>query len=268
DITGVDGDSENSEGYAFCSHTYVGANSHDRLSTPKIDLRETAYPVMSFYYAAIKGIDNRLSVEYVLPESEAVVLADFGANENAPDDAEFAWIKKTIVLEGAKGSNATITFHAYTPEEGSFGKIYIDKVVIDDYPPVGQISANLEDETAVLTWEAPSNGRLTADSYDVAVNDAEPVRVAEPAYSFATEPDQEYSVTVRANYADIPSAESEPATIKGVSAIQNIGVDQPVATEYFDISGRRIISPAPGTFVIKRTTMPDGSVITEKANLR
>ncbi|MDE6485047.1 MAG: leucine-rich repeat domain-containing protein [Duncaniella sp.] len=54
----------------------------------------------------------------------------------------------------------------------------------------------------------------------------------------------------------------------GVSGITEIGIESAAEAEYFDLSGRRIEAPAPGSCVIVRLTGRDGSIRTAKVMVK
>ncbi len=59
-------------------------------------------------------------------------------------------------------------------------------------------------------------------------------------------------------------------TVNRTSGVDEFGIDAPeaVSTEYFDLQGARIVSPAPGAIVIVRTVYSDGTVTTAKRVVR
>ncbi len=268
-LTGIDGNSDNDEGFAYCYHRYSWGNDICRLASCDISLDGAKYPVLTYHYAAIPNLDNNLAVGYRPAEGEDVMLHSFGTSEGAPAEG-YVWIKKIMPIENVEAKTINIVFVASTPADGEFENVFIDGIRLDDYPPVEVLDYNRNDGNATVTWTAPSNSTLTADAYDVYVNDAEPVRVTSPEYSFAIEPEGEYSVKVRAHYGDIPSCLSEALMFNGsgTMGIGSAAADSFTAVEYFDVSGRKVAAPAEGMFLIKRSTRADGSQVIEKTIYR
>ena len=264
-LTGVDAADGNDEGYAYCSHRYASADAHERLISGSIDLSEAKYPVLTFFYAAVPDVTNRLSVEYRQGGGEAV-LEDFCIAENAPADADYAWVKKTLPMDAAKGGDVSLVFHAYTGEDATdVDNVFIDAIRLDDYPPVEGIMISVQGTTATIQWTAPANSSAQADSFDVYVDDNEPVRVSETEYVFASQLDTEHTVAVRAHYGDVPSCLSEAVAFdsNGTLGIGTVQADGG-RVEYFDVNGRKVVAPVPGMFLIKRTTAADGAQKVEK----
>lgn len=270
DFTGLDGDADKEEGYAYCSHSYSDPGDYDNLISSKINLSEAKCPVLIFHYAAIADVDNRLAVSYRDGETENE-LADLGINENSTLENDATWVKKTLPLSDAAGKEINLVFHAYVPENDNPEKeinvtnVYIDGIYLDDYPPVDNVTVQNEETGITITWEAPSNSTVTADSYDVTVNGKEAVKVTEPKFEIVPEPDMDYNVTILAHYGEIPSVASEEIKFSSkLSGIMSVTAEGAASVEYFDVNGKKVIAPAEGMLLIKRTTFSSGEQKAEK----
>ena len=165
-------------------------------------------------------------------------------------------------------SKVKLHFRAYVPEgvddTSNFG---LDKIVLDDYCPVEAVNVQNSDDTANLSWEPATNGRLTADRYLVAVNGAEPVETAATSHSMTTVKGANYTVSVTPVYGDIPSAPTTVSFIGGAQVgITGIQADE-TEVEYFTPDGLRALDPQKGMLLIRRAVTRDGKVRTSKVVL-
>lgn len=271
DLTGLDGDAEKEEGFAICSHAYNDPGDYDDLISSKITLADAKYPVLTFHYAAIADVDNRLAVICRDGENDNELI-DLGIKENSTLETDAVWVKKTLPLADAAGKEINIVFHAYVPEnedpekEYNLANLYIDGIYLDDYPPVENVTVKQGEEVITLTWDAPCNSTVKADSYDVTVNGNDPVRVTEPEFAITAEPETDYSVTILARYGEIESIPSEEVTFSSLmTGIMSVTAEGVAAVEYIDLNGRKVTAPAEGTLLIKRSTLSDGTQKVEKA---
>lgn len=267
--TGVDGDTDNEEGFAYCSHSYGDAGDSDDIISAKISLADAKCPVLTFHYVTFMGATNRIAVKTRTDETDTDI-ADFGISEVADADGEAneTWIKKTLALKEAAGKEINLVFRAYLPDDSEYGNqnnVFIDGIYLDDYPPVENVTVENEETGITLTWEAPANSTVTADAYDVTVNGKEAVRVTEPKFEITPEPDVDYTVTILAHYGEIESVPSEAIEFSSkLSSILSISKDGAVSVEYFDMTGRKVASPAEGMILVKRSTLADGEQKAEK----
>lgn len=262
--TGVLGDESNDEGYAYCSHSYSRGETHDSMISSPIDMTDAVYPVVSFWYLARTGMDNRLEVACDV-DGEMKPLMDFCISDDTEEGDDLVWRRRYAAMPEAAGCTARLVMHAYRMEEGEYTALCIDEIMIDDYPPVSGISASSDGMTTVLSWTAPESSSGRADSYEVTVDDASPVRVSGTSMDVVLDDDDDHHVAVRAIYGDIPSCLSEEYVFSRLST----GVTQVTVTgartEYLDINGMPCPNPLPGSVVIRRTVNPDGSVSVSKA---
>lgn len=271
DGTGLDGDAENEEGFAYCSHSYGDPGDYDDIISAKINLADAKCPVLTFHYVTIMGASNRIAVKTRAGETDTDLI-DFGINDVADADAtgesNETWAKKTVALKDAAGKEINLVFHAYLPDDSQYenqNNVFLDGIYLDDYPPVEKVTVENEETGINLTWEAPANSTVTADAYDVTVNDKEAVRVTEPKFEITPEPDVDYTVTILAHYGDIESVPSEEIKFSSkLSSILSISKDGAASVEYFDMNGRKVAAPAEGMILVKRSTYADGEQKAEK----
>ena len=99
------------------------------------------------------------------------------------------------------------------------------------------------------------------------------------SYTFAgLNPDSEYGYSVRTDYKDFfgivyEGAESEIMEVGILSGVENVSKDvenlSPIVSVIFtDLSGRRLMAPAPGTVVIRTEVHADGSHTASKLVVR
>lgn len=76
--------------------------------------------------------------------------------------------------------------------------------------------------------------------------------------------------TIRVKSADGKFSRELQLTVNHTSAVDEFGIDapMPVSVEYYDLQGTRILNPAPGTVVIVRTVLSDGTTTTAKHLMR
>lgn len=76
--------------------------------------------------------------------------------------------------------------------------------------------------------------------------------------------------TIRVKSADGKFSREMQLTVNNTSGVDEFGIDAPVpvSVEYYDLQGARILSPAPGTVVIVRTVLSNGTVNTAKHLMR
>ncbi len=265
-ITGADGDED---GYAYASYRYSSEGTHDRLISTQIDFTEAQYPVMTFYTNSAANNPNKLEVE-VRGSMGDTKAGEFTPAEYQTGD-ETAWTRHILPLEAAKGEKANIIFHSYTEgDESSYDNIFIDKIKIDDYPPVQKVTAEGTGSQATLTWDVPSNSSAAADKFEVVINDGDPIEVNSPEYNFAITSGTKYKAAVRAIYGDVPSALSAPVmfTADTLTSINSIEAGKAVNVEYFNVNGIKVSEPVKGTTLIRRSTMADGSIRHDKVVVR
>lgn len=271
DFTGVHGDldAEILDGFASCSHKYNSPGDYDALVSSKINISDAKCPVLTFHYAAIADMSNRLSVRFRAGDEETEI-ADLGISEEASLEKEAAWVKKVVALESTSEEEINLVFRAYIPENQeseNLGQhnVYIDGIYLDDYPPVETVTVENETTGITITWEAPSNSTVTADAYDVVVNGKDAVRVTEPKFEITPEPDTDYIVTILAHYGEIASINSEEIKFSSkLSSILSISADGAAFVEYFDVNGRKVTAPEEGMLLIKHSTSTSGERKAEK----
>ena len=266
-ITGVDSVDDEEEGYIRFYGNYATSGESEWLRSPDIDMTGTRYPVLSFYITDM-GKEMAIEAGYV-QGGETVVLADVRTNGVPEGEATYTW-RKVITPLGNLGdvSKVKLHFRAYVPEgvddTSNFG---LDKIVLDDYCPVEAVNVQNSDDTANLSWEPATNGRLTADRYLVAVNGAEPVETAATSHSMTTVKGANYTVSVTPVYGDIPSAPTTVSFIGGAQVgITGIQADE-TEVEYFTPDGLRALDPQKGMLLIRRAVTRDGKVRTSKVVL-
>ena len=266
-ITGVDSVDDEEEGYIRFYGNYTTSGESEWLRSPDIDMTGTRYPVLSFYITDM-GKEMAIEAGYV-QGGETVVLADVRTNGVPKGEATYTW-RKVITPLGNLGdvSKVKLHFRAYVPEgvddTSNFG---LDKIVLDDYCPVEAVNVQNSDDTANLSWEPATNGRLTADRYLVAVNGAEPVETAATSHSMTTVKGANYTVSVTPVYGDIPSAPTTVSFIGGAQVgITGIQADE-TEVEYFTPDGLRALDPQKGMLLIRRAVTRDGKVRTSKVVL-
>lgn len=301
-ITGVYGDPDNyyydSEGFLkiyFNRGEWVDGSSYE---SGKIDFSQAEYPVLTFHTVGVYDNSNRIKVQLQgASDSEKSDVVDILPSEGAVEN-EYVWKKNIVALEDAVGGSASITFFAYGPadEDLVHDDIFIDEVMIDDYPTVKEMKYDMVDGKSVLSWTVPSNKSFgEPDAYEIYFDGEEPVKIERPeategeekevallsddndgkdvnvgawnpSYEFDAEPGKAYSVKVKPLYGDIPSKESENYEFVGnvPSGLTVIGIDKVSSVQYFDVNGLRVASPAKGQIVIKRVEGENGAVKMQK----
>ncbi len=299
-IDGVDYDPEdywNGDDGFLTIYLYSGDYvSGAKYESGKIDFKEAENPIMSFYTVGVKDNTNRIQVQLGLEsESENFEILDFDPAEDAEENV-YEWKKTILSLEDAVGESAKVAFFVYGEDDynAKHDYIYIDKIVIDDYPSVSEIKYDVVDGKHIVSWTAPSNKSFgEPDAYEVYLDDAEPVLVQRPAtpegdenepallsdeeepavaaawtpsYEFDAEQGKEYSVAVKPIYGDIHANVSLPQSFTGgvPSGVQVIGIDKVASVEYYDVNGLRVNQPAKGQVVIKRMIGENGAVKMKK----
>ncbi|MCH5221216.1 MAG: fibronectin type III domain-containing protein [Muribaculaceae bacterium] len=280
-VAGDDGDVEVPDGmiYApFTTYNYWGDYVPQTyvLTSGMLNFEEAVYPVASLYYVPLVGA-NTFDVVYNEGETTTTV-ASFEVGEGAVEDGEPNWVRIFVPLTDLVGKN-NVTFGIKTYEaeemEDNCDGLYIDEILIDDYPYVDAPTATVENETKVvtITWEDPSTATQTVDHYEVIVNGETVAEdLTETSYEFDGVEGETYEIAVVAVYEDgeieTPASETVSVTVKS-TALSNISLsDNEASVELFNLQGIRIENPAAGTTVIRRATLTDGSVTTAKVVVR
>lgn len=264
---GVDTDEFSTDGMLKYNGAYADPGYSEWYRSSDINLSDASYPVVSLYYGAMTKYAG-LEVSLVYGDNQ-IILADFSVNDILPttgDDGqpEAMWVKKILPVEDLNGLTlAGLQVRAHMDEGNDFANVLVDKIVVDDYPYVATPTAATEGASTTITWEPANNGRLTADAYEVTVNDAEPVRTENTSYTFATTQGNAYNVGVRAIYGDIPSKNVMMSFVAGATGIDAITVDGS-RVEYFTFDGLRVARPTAGMILIRRTTDANGHVTNAK----
>lgn len=131
--------------------------------------------------------------------------------------------------------------HIALTQSGSIVKLYVN----------GKEIASISDAPA------PSIMGKTTDNF-----------LGKSQWSNDPHPDFSYDDFRILNRASTPEEVKEIMEQDNSSAVKEISVETPVKTEFFGIDGLRIENPAPGTLVIERALMPDGTVRTAKRTCR
>ncbi len=275
-ITGVgDGKALNEdedEGFAFI---YYGSKGHsDSMISSAIDFKKATYPVMYFYHAGTAGDPSELRVS-VKVDNEKIDLVTLVPGE-LQEGEKVTWKRHTLPLEEVAGKEASLIFTSYIPEDAEdFDGVCLDRIIIADYPGIDKVSVAETADGLEVSWIAPKNSYdEEPESYDVVVDDAEPVNVTETKHVIkATRADvtETHKVSVRANYGDIqgkfsPSFDAVPGG--SLSGISTIGGNGNAKVEYFDVNGLPVVKAMKGSTIIRRTVNENGSVKVEKVIVR
>ena len=269
-LTGVLGDEENGEGYAYCGQKYSSGDIENRLISTPVTLTTAKYPVLSFWYISRPDAANHLAVGYSA-DGEEHMLMEIGIadefEEFAGSDDEVIWVRRVVEMPGAAGKRAGLVFNAIRKSEGNNESVCIDEILLDDYPPVEVFTASFKDGDGAISWKAPSNSIGEPTRYEVALDGADPTEVDSPELPLTGIDDTDHTLRVRAIYGDIPSCWSDEYVFNPLTTgILTIGADGS-RTEYYDLSGIRRDSFSGGEILIRRTISPDGSVTTTKVKM-
>lgn len=265
--TGVLGDEENEEGYAYCSHTYAYGDVENRIISTPIDMTSARYPVLSFWYLSVPSLDNLLTAGF-RADGEEHTLVEIGIsddfNTNAQEGAEFVWVPRFVEMPEAVGKSASVVFNAIRKAEGNYGTICIDEILLDDYPPVEVFTSNFDGRNGVIAWTAPNNSTGEASSYEIELDGVQLDSLTTPELQLTDVEEKDHTLRVRAWYGDIPSCWSDSYIFNPLTTgILTTGVETGI-TEYYDLTGMRRNSFTPGEVLIRRTVSPDGSVKVSK----
>ncbi len=256
------------EGFAYI---YYGSRGHtDSMISSSIDFKEASYPVMYFYHAATAGDPSELRVG-VKVDGEQIDLLTLVPGE-LQEGENIVWKRHTLPLEEVVGKEASLVFSSYIPEDAEeFDGVCLDRIVVADYPGIDKVTVAETADGLEVSWIAPKNSYdEEPESYDVVVDDAEPVNVTETKHVImATRADgaENHKVSVRANYGDIqgkfsPMFDAVPGG--SLSGISTIGGNGNVKVEYFDVNGLPVAKAMKGSTIIRRTVSENGSVKVEK----
>lgn len=261
--TGVNGSADTEEGYAYCSHSYSSAETHDRMISSDISLENAIHPVLTFYYLARTGADNRLEVAYS-SDNEETQLMDFCISDRAEEVGDLTWVRSIAPIAEAAGKNVNIIMHAYRAEEGNFENLCVDEILLDDYPPVEVFSSQVDGNVVTVSWVAPENSTGKATEYEVSIDGAEPITVTENMTDVTVSDDSDHTISVKAIYGDVPSCVSEAFRFNR-QATGILGVTAEGShTEYYDLTGARRHTFSAGEILIRRTIDPNGNVTVSK----
>ncbi|MDE6683137.1 MAG: fibronectin type III domain-containing protein, partial [Muribaculaceae bacterium] len=262
-INGVgDGDGvSNSDDDSYVHTYYASRGDVDTMVSSAIDFKEATFPVLSFYHAAKAGDPTTLTVGVRNGgESEDLVTIIPGESQD-PDAEDPAWIKYSLPLESVAGHEAAVFFTAAVPSDAEENNdIALDRIIIADYPGIDKVSVAETADGLEVSWIAPKNSYdEEPESYDVVVDDAEPVNVTDTKHvimATRADGDESHKVSVRANYGDIqgkfsPSFDAVPGG--SLSGISTIGGNGNAKVEYFDVNGLPVVKAMKGSTIIRRT---------------
>lgn len=261
------------DGFGAAQFGYY-ANVGDRLSfSVSINTEDAACPVATFYYAAIKNSDSRLILSAKGANDENfTTLKDIASNDNfdtgkAVEDA-YHWVKVNVPIDCVESDEMQIRFEAVYGE--SENDVFIDEISIDNYPYVTDLTYEVDENFQVtLNWSDPSTDTqkvtkfiIFLDGETIAETDAETL-----SYIYNGEADKKYEFGVKAVYGDIEPWIILPVTVEtkldGIGVVTSSG--KVVATEYFDLYGRKVAKPCTGSVLIVKTTYSDGREVVSKA---
>lgn len=247
----------------------------DDLTSGRLNLGEAAYPVVSFYSVPLTT-GCSLELQIVDADGNAATIGKTDLNDGAPaDGGDYTWKRFIYPIGDLTGNDdIRLRFHACSADNASNNTyIFIDEVLVDDYPPVVLPEAEAgNDGTVTFSWADPSTASQKVTSYTLTLNGetlAEPT--AETSLAISGEDGKTYTLSVTANYGDIASLPSGECTATAeVAGIYDITVDPAVlSVEYFNLQGVRIANPAKaGEIVVRRAVCADGSVKTEKLTVK
>ena len=271
-VTGVLGTDEENEGYLTeYMGSYNSEGREDWYNSAKIANNGEANPVLSFYYIPLAAVKMGFKVNVLDNADEATLLKEIDLAEGAEavwdeDNEEwsqdvYTWTKVNVPLSIAEDlPYFRIQFHATSAENvAENGTIYIDEVLVDNYPGVVAVKAEAGEHQAVLTWDDPSTETQKVTEYAVYVNGEKAASVTEPTYTATVDTTKDNTFAVEAAYNDITAPMSEEVTLTAVSS-GVAGIAGETCVEYLNLQGIRVDNPEKGQTVIRRATMGDGSV--------
>ncbi|MDE5791412.1 MAG: fibronectin type III domain-containing protein [Muribaculaceae bacterium] len=273
DVTGVgDGEPTSEDGFAFANCGYADPGENGTMTSSAIDVKSASYPVLSFYCLA-KANDPITFTVGVESEGEKKDLLTIVPGDEQTEQTP-VWNRHMISLEEMAGNEIKLIFTAQIPEDAeeyTYTGIGLDRIIIADYPGIDKVSVAETADGLEVSWVAPKNSYdEEPESYDVVVDDAEPVNVTDTKHVImATRADgaENHKVSVRANYGDIqgkfsPMFDAVPGG--SLSGISTIGGNGNVKVEYFDVNGLPVAKAMKGSTIIRRTVSENGSVKVEK----
>lgn len=271
---GEDGTDGVEDGMVYLSFTYYAWGGYEpetyTLTSGSLNFDNTVNPVVSFYYVPMV-CGNKFDVLCTVDDVE-YVMATYDLNDGADDADEpvYEWKKVYVELGDMAGvKNLTLSFKGYDAETSvdDNASLYLDEVLIDDYPYVAEPVASVSQNTVTLTWADPSTDTQKVDHYAVIVNGEKMADVTETMYAFDGETGVTYEMAVVACYEeyDAPASAAVKATIEGTSSISvtMLGGDE-TSVEFYGLDGTRLEKPVAGTTIIRRATLKNGDVRTTK----
>lgn len=262
-IDGVKGDAD---GYAECVFYYGYSEPEFSLASSDISLSEATYPVVSFYYVPM-NLGHTIRVE-VTENGDTATLLEQPVNEGYASSG-FRWQRVYVPLADYAGSEkirlALVAVDADDPDESD--TLFIDEILIDEYPIVDMPVASYDPEAKTLTvsWNDPSTETQSATHFTVYVN-GEPAEENVRFTSCVLRDVENVSgckVAVAAHYGDFATPASTPYVFEG-AGVGSIDAADGSSIEFFNLQGIRVLNPEAGTTVIRRVTDRAGNVSTSK----
>lgn len=261
------------DGYGAAKFGY-SAEPGDRLSfSIALNAENAACPVATFYYAAIKNSDSHLVLSAKGANDETfTTLKDIASNDNfdpkkAVEDT-YHWVKVNVPIDCVDSDEMQIRFEAVYGE--SENDVFVDEISIDNYPYVTDLTYEVDENFQItLKWSNPSTDTQKVTKFIIFL-DGEAIQETDAetlSYIYNGEVDKKYEFGVKAVYGDIEPWITLPVTVEtkldGVGFVTSSG--KVVATEYFDLYGRKVAKPCTGSVLIVKTTYSDGREVISKA---
>ena len=253
------------DGMAECYFSSYSGGAFDKypLTSSAISFEGASYPVLSFYYFPIEGAPNTIDVE-ILQGEKVSKLATYQVGE-LNEDGDL-WTKVFLPLDEFAGELSLQLNIVPTGGENPYDNeyVYIDEVLIDNYPGVGDLAPVYGDGVITVRWANPSTATQTVDHFTVFV-DGEAVgqQIKDNEFSFEAELDHKYSIAVQAHYPEVDAPKSEAVLVDpaGINLVSN---DANVVVEYYNLQGIRIVNLQSGQSYIRKVVSVNGSVAIDK----
>ena len=232
--------------------------------------------LLTFYCYCYPNAVSEIAVNILAPAAgDDAVVREIGT-VNLGDVEAQGWKKVSFPVVGFEDAESIQIQFVGTAEKGDADHmpipVIIDKISLRNYPAPAALEGECgQDGKVSLKWDAPATEE-TIVNYVVSRDGVKLGETKDTMFIDSPEADGTYSYSVEAVYAcDEEFYNSQAAVVEVVAVntgVESIYAGEIVSSVWYDVTGRELSSPEPGTVAIRKVIFSDGSVKVFKAVVR